>query len=87
MKTKFNKLLKQANEAICNLKSKEDAIAELFQPYFNEQISVLYQESDGFVVLHNIDMEDKSYSNLNSGVSEVFENIQYDKDFYRNDNY
>lgn len=84
MKTKFNKLLNQAKKAIIQLKSKEDSLAELFQPYFDDEISVLYQESDGFVVLHNTDCEDKNYSNLNPGIKEVFENIQKDKNFYKN---
>jgi hypothetical protein len=83
MKTKFNKLLKQANKALSNLKSKEDELLMFFQPYFDEEIAVLYQESDGFVVLYNRDIEDRSHSNLNSGVKEVFEKIQIDENFYK----
>jgi hypothetical protein len=84
MKSNFNKLLSQANKAISNLKAKEDALANIFQPYFNDEISVLYQESDGFVVLHNTDCENENYANLNPGVKEVFENIQSDKNYYKN---
>ena len=86
MKTKFNKLLNQAEKAINNLKSKEDNLLIFFQPYFNEEIAVLYQEADGFVVLYNRDIEDSSHSNLNAGVKEVFENIISDANFYREGN-
>lgn len=84
MKRKFKTLLNNAQKAIMKLKSKEDDLLMFLQPYFDEEIAVLYQESDGFVVLYNRDIEDKSYSNLNSGVEEVFENIQKDENFYKN---
>jgi hypothetical protein len=83
MKRKFNALLNNAKKAIMKLKSKEDDLLMFLQPYFNEEIAVLYQESDGFVVLFNMDNEDRNHSNLNSGVEEVFENIQKDKNFYK----
>jgi len=47
MKTKFNKLLNQAEKAINNLKLKEDDLLMFFQPYFDEEIAVLYQEANG----------------------------------------
>jgi len=86
MKKEFNKILKQANIAISNLKLKEDDLLIFFQPYFDEEIAVLYQEADGFVILYNRDIEDSSHSNLNEGVEEVFENIMSDANFYRKGN-
>lgn len=83
MKTKFNNLIKKANKAIYELKAKEDDLLMFFQPYFDEEIGVLYQESDGFVILYNRDIEDQAYSNLNIGIEEAFENIQKDVSFYR----
>ena len=83
MKRKFKTLLNNAQKAIIQLKSKEDDLLMFLQPYFNEEIAVLYQEADGFVVLYNRDIEDKSYANLNSGVEEVFKNIQKDENFYK----
>lgn len=83
MKTKFNKLSKSAYRSISNLKSKEDDLCDFFQPYFNEDIGVLYQEADGFVILHNRDCEDRSQSNLNTGIREAFTNIQKDENFYK----
>ena len=84
MERKFKSLLKNANKALSNLKLNEDKLSIFFQPYFDEEIAVLYQESDGFVILHNKDVEDKSYANLNTGVKEVFETIQKDENFYKN---
>jgi hypothetical protein len=83
MKTEFNKLSKRANLAISNLKSKEDDLLEFFQPFFDEDIGILYQEADGFVILHNRDCDNKNYSNLNTGIKEAFENIQKDENFYK----
>lgn len=83
MEKEFKKLLKNANKAIMNLKSKEDYLAEFFKPYFDEEIHVLYQESDGFVILHNVDYHDRDHSNLNTGVIEAFKNIKADKNYYR----
>lgn len=84
MRKEFNKLLKNAENALSKLQSKQDDLCIFFQPYFDEEISVLYQDSDGFVILHNQDFIDKSRSNLNTPVKEVFENIKKDKNFYKN---
>lgn len=82
-KKEFEKLKNQAHKAISNLKSKEDDLLMFFQPYFYEEISVLYQESDGFMVLHDVDNSDKYQQNKNSGISEVFQNIQKDENYYK----
>jgi len=79
----FYRLLNQAQKAVNNLKSKEDNLSIFFQPYFDEEIFVLYQESDGFVILHNTDIDIPIYSNLNTGVNEAFENIMKNPNFYR----
>lgn len=82
-KKEFEKLKNQAFKAITNLKSKEDKLASFFQPYFDDDISVLYQESDGFVVLHDTENSDKFQRNKNSGIKEVFENITKDSNYYK----
>ena len=83
MEEKFKKILCNANKAISNLKDKEDIMSSFFQPYFDDEIFVMYQESDGFVVVHNVDHKDKNHSTLNSSVNEVFYNIKKDKNFYK----
>jgi len=81
---KLNTALKKAGKAEGELKAACDDIVNLFQPYFDEEIEVLHQMSDGFVILYNIDFEG-IHSNLNDSVIHALENIKKDKDYYRSD--
>jgi len=79
--TNFKKALKKAEKAEIQLNSACGDMAIILQPYFPDEISVLYQEADGFVVLHNTDTQGLQ-SNLNTPVIEVVENVKEDKRFY-----
>jgi len=76
--TEFKKALKRANNAESKLKSSCDDLCLLFEPYFSCEISVLYQDADGFVILY--DMEE---GNLNEPVENAFKNICENKTYYK----
>lgn len=56
----------------------ENMASEL-QEFFDHEITVLFQEGDGFVVLHN----DKEFENCNTPVEEVVAAVLKDKDAFR----
>lgn len=75
-KIEFKKLLSKAHKAESKLNAACSDLETFFSPYFPGEISVLYQPSDGFVVLYDIEksvMENEA--DKNEGVMEVFENI------------
>lgn len=82
-KRKFNSTLRRAIRLENQLNGACDDLADMFQPYFDDDISVLYQSSDGFVILHNLDVDDKSNTNLNTGVKEAFDIISKDENHFR----
>lgn len=83
---KIKELHKKAHKLESQLKSVCDSIAKEFQPFFPDDIDVFYQPSDGFVILHNIDSQ-TNYSNRNTSINEVIENIIKNKDYYLNSNW
>jgi hypothetical protein len=52
-KKKFNKALKIASDGESRMAVGCADLTILFQPYFDREISVLYQSSDGFVILRD----------------------------------
>ena len=85
-KKEFNSKLKAAKKAEQRLNSACESLAALFEPYFNDEISVFWQQSDGFVILHNVGF---SYNedifnphSQNTSVIEAFENINKKPDYY-----
>ena len=77
-KRQFESKLKKAesslNGACANL-------ANLFQPYFDIEIHVLYQSGDGFVILY--ETGNVQQAPVNEAVNEVFNNIKRNKDYYK----
>ena len=75
-RTIFEKQLKKAYIAESKLNAECAGLELLFRPYFTDEITVLYQPSDGFVILHDIDIpmgEMNGYKN--TGVIEAFDYI------------
>ena len=58
-----------------------EKLEEVFTPYFDEDIFVLYQESDGFVICVQDLESDNAPSNYE--VKEAFKNIKSNEDHYR----
>tara|TARA_R110000744_G_scaffold375669_1_gene489305 strand:+ start:567 stop:827 length:261 start_codon:yes stop_codon:yes gene_type:complete len=80
-KQEFTRALKRATLAESKLHLACSDMAIFFQPYFKCEISVLYQESDGFVILYNTDTNDNQ-SYLNDPVEMALKNIQEDEGHY-----
>lgn len=76
----FNKTVKKANKALGELNNYCGSLSMMFQPYFNEEISVMYQMGDGFVVVYETDCFSAP---KNDPIEEVFNNIKSDKNFYK----
>jgi hypothetical protein len=55
LKNKIETALKKANKAEQELNSRCGVLAALLQPQFEEEITVLYQSGDGFVVCYEED--------------------------------
>lgn len=79
----FKKALKKAKNAENELDTACADMANYFESYFDDEITVLYQAADGFVILHNTENEDKNHNCENESVEEAFKNIQKDKDYYK----
>lgn len=79
-KSEFNRQLRLAKNAESKMYSACGSLAEMFQPFFNEEISVLSQPDDGFVIMYD---QDNSYAPVNEPVNEAFENIKNDQDYYK----
>ena len=56
-----------------------ETMALMLQEFFDEEITVLWQESDGFVVLHDMGNE----KNLNTPVFEVIDAVKKDLNAFR----
>jgi hypothetical protein len=56
-----------------------EIMAAELQEFFDEDISVLYQESDGFVILHSTNDE----KNLNTHIDDVVAAIKKDPNAFR----
>ena len=76
-KTKYDILKKRCMRAESNLTMATERMALELQPYFNEEINVLYQISDGFVVLL---VHSEGADNL--PIDEVFKTINKHPRFY-----
>ena len=75
-KTEFKKLLSNAHKAEAKLNTACSNLEKFFEPFFPGEISVLYQPSDGFVVLYDIEKSVMgNEADKNEGVKQVFENI------------
>lgn len=73
--------LKKALHHYTKTQSFCDIISEELQPFFNEDISVLYQMGDGFVVLHE---PKRTYEGpLNTSVMSVVEFIKEDPNRFK----
>ena len=82
-KKKFSAALKKAQKCESMLKHACSDLEFIFQPYFSDEISVLYQPADGFVILHDTDMAcGWECGNKNTGVKEAFECIQENPKHY-----
>lgn len=82
-KRKFIDALKRAYRCEANLKNACADLEIMFQPYFSDEISVLFQPSDGFVILHDTDIDmGQERGNKNTGVEEAFEYIQENPKHY-----
>ena len=77
-KGKFKEALSIANKGESILNAGCGLLEEMFQLYFDVEISVEYQPSDGFVIVHEVDGFP-----LNEPVKTAFEAIDNDKDAYR----
>jgi len=67
----FQTALRRARKAERELHTQCSILTEMLQPFFSEEISVLFQPSDGIVVLHDD-------ANLNTQIEEVFNEITND---------
>ena len=85
-KKKFEIALKKAYKYENKLKSACVDLEILFEPFFNGNIAVFYQPSDGLVILHDIDSPIATGANKNTGVKEAIKNISKDPNFYINGN-
>lgn len=56
-----------------------EIMAAELQEFFDHEITVLFQESDGFVVLHN----DDQFENCNTPVNEVVAAVKKDINAFR----
>ena len=82
-KTEFKKLLSKAQKAEGKLNTACSNLETFFEPFFPGEISVLYQPSDGFVVLYDIEKSVMCKdADKNEGVREVFENISLNPRHY-----
>jgi len=79
-KSEFNKHLRLATNAESKMHSACGSLAEMFQPFFNEEISVFNQPDDGFVIMYD---QDNSDAPINEPINQAFENIKVDKDYYK----
>lgn len=78
-KVKFKKIHDKANKASLQLKGCESELEAFFQPYFNEEIFVLYQEGDGFCIAY--DVPDKAPKN--EPVTFALKNIDSNENYYK----
>ena len=76
----FQSALKKAYKCEQKLKSACVDLENIFQPYFNDEITVLYQNSDGFVILHDTELSlGRENGYKNTEVKHAFELIKNDK--------
>ncbi|WP_159522913.1 hypothetical protein [Sunxiuqinia indica] len=78
-KRKFSTALRRAKKAESQLHGQCEIMASMLQEFFDDEITVLFQESDGFVVLHS----DKNWDSANTPIKEVISAIEKDKDAFR----
>ena len=73
---KLKRLESQASDRLDRLESKCSDMAIMFQPFFDCEISVFYQHSDGFVVM---------WEENNDNVFDAMRNIQQNPNHYKED--
>ena len=78
----YNTLKKKCINAESRLNLATESLAEKLQPYFKDEIDVLYQPSDGFVVLVLNDVPSHEEAPPNLPIDEVFKTITDKPDFY-----
>ncbi len=79
-KSEFNRQLRIAINAESKMHNACGALAEIFQPFFNEEISVFNRPDDGFVIMYD---QDNSEAPVNEPVNQAFENIRADENYYK----
>lgn len=75
-KRKFAGAHRRAKNHLLKLDGACAEMAIMLQPYFDEEVHVLHQESDGFVVLHG-------ENDWNTNVHDVIAAIEKDPDFFK----
>lgn len=74
---------KKAMNAIDTLNSHCETIAFELQKYFDEEISVFWNPSDGIIVIHNGERYGEILDSFNTPVCEVVRMIELDADAFR----
>lgn len=76
----INRKLASAHKALEAMQNHCEIIAKELQPYFEEEISVFWQPSDGFVVIQETE---ECNAPSNYSVNQVIEELKNDKNAYR----
>ena len=82
MRKKITKLSDQAQILKNKLDSRYSEIATILQPFFNHEITVFYQPSDGIV----IEWDDGDYNNINEALFYALAKIENDPFYYKSNN-
>jgi hypothetical protein len=80
-KKKYEILKKRCNIAESDLNTATGRMEAEMQPFFKSEITVLFQPSDGFVVLV-LDTDSIGNAPSNLGIDEVFKTISENPKFY-----